>query len=360
MSEPEMIDLDNADTYRRFDRQGMLVHLHDFPEQVRRAWQKVLEFELPPRFGGIDRVVVSGMGGSAIGGDILGGLALAESRVPVLVHRDYGLPRFVDGRTLVIFSSYSGNTEETLSAFQVSGDTPAHKLVVTTGGALKELAERDGVPVLLTDYKAPPRAAFPMSFIPLLGIMQKLGLLGDKSTDVREALRVLEEMSVRLSEKVARGENPAKQLALKLREKLAVVYGAEELAAVARRWKTQLNENAKTMAFFELFPELNHNAVMGYQFPAAVREQVFVVLLDSPRLNPRNRRRYEVTTRLLDNAGIRHETVPATGTSPLARVLSLVLFGDYVSFYLAMLNRTDPTSIEAINTVKDYLGRGQP
>jgi glucose/mannose-6-phosphate isomerase len=360
MSEPEMIDLDDIDTYRRFDRQGMLVHLHAFPGQVRRAWQKVLEFELPPGFGGIDKIVVSGMGGSAIGGDILAGLALEESRVPVLVHRDYGLPRFVDAGTLVIFSSYSGNTEETLSAFQASSGTPAHKLVVTTGGALKELAEKEGVPVLLTDYKSPPRAAFPMSFIPLLGVMQKMGLLGDKSADVREALSVLEDMSGRLAEKVVRGENPAKQLALKLRERIVVVYGAQELAAVARRWKTQLNENAKTMAFFELFPELNHNAVMGYQFPAPVREQVFAVLLDSSRLNPRNRRRYEVTARLLDNAGIRHETVPASGTSPLARVLAQVFFGDYVSFYLAMLNRTDPTSIEAINTVKDYLGRSQP
>jgi glucose/mannose-6-phosphate isomerase len=138
---------------------------------------------------------------------------------------------------------------------------------------------------------------------------------------------------------------------------MVIIYGAEILSEVARRWKTQLNENSKTMAFFELFPELNHNAVLGYDFPLQIKESVFVVLLHSILFNPRNRLRYEVTTQLLDKAQIKHELVSASGATTLAQVMSLILFGDYVSFYLAVLNEIDPTSIDTIDFVKRYLAQ---
>ena len=180
-----MIDLDNASVCRQFDKSGMLDHLHGFPEQCRKAWEKVLKFELPREYAKISNVVILGMGGSAIGGDIVHRLALSESKVPVWVHRDYGLPAFVDENTLVIASSYSGNTEETLSAFTKSLGTRAKNLVITSGGKLKDLAEKEGIPTFIIDYQAPPRAAFPHSFVPLVGIFQKLGLLGDKSADLQ-------------------------------------------------------------------------------------------------------------------------------------------------------------------------------
>jgi glucose/mannose-6-phosphate isomerase len=138
---------------------------------------------------------------------------------------------------------------------------------------------------------------------------------------------------------------------------VVIIYGAEILSEVAWRWKTQLNENSKTLAFFELFPELNHNAVLGYEFPPQVKERVFVVLLHSNLFNPRNQLRYEVTAQLLDKAQIKHELVSASGATALAQVMSLVLFGDYVSFYLAILNRIDPTSIDSIDFVKRYLAQ---
>ena len=151
-----MVDLDNASVYRQFDKSGMLNHLHKFPEQCQKAWEKVLKFELPHLHTKISNVVIMGMGGSAIGGDIARRLALTESKVPVRVHRDYGLPTFVDANTLVIASSYSGNTEETLSAFTESLKTPARKLVITSGGKLKHLADNEGIPVFVVDYQAPP------------------------------------------------------------------------------------------------------------------------------------------------------------------------------------------------------------
>ena len=166
------------------------------------------------------------MGGSAIGGDIARRLALSESKVPVRVHRDYNLPAFVDENTLVIASSYSGNTEETLSAFSESLKTRARKLVITSGGNLKNLAEKEGIPAFVIDYQAPPRAAFPHSFVPLVGIFQKLGLLGDKSADLREALGILNKLSEDLIETRPLVSNPAKQLAAKLWGRIAVIYGA--------------------------------------------------------------------------------------------------------------------------------------
>ena len=352
-----MVDLDDLLIYRRLDASGMLDHLHQFPEQCRLAWEKVLKFALPPEYSLVDKVVILGVGGSAIGGDMVRRLALVESRVPVWVHRDYGLPPFVDRNTLVIASSYSGNTEETLSAFTASLKTPAKKLAITAGGRLKKLAEKEGIPVLGIDYQAPPRAAFPHSFVPLVGIFQKLGLLGDKSADLKQALKILNKLAGDLVETNPLVANPAKQLATRLWGHLVVIYGGEVLSEVARRWKANLNENSKAWAFFELFPELNHNAVAGYDFPPEVKDRVFVVLLHSALLSSRSRLHYEATAKLLAKSAISHEVVGAVGKTALAQVMSLVLFGDYVSFYLAMLNETDPTPLDAVDFVKRYLAR---
>jgi glucose/mannose-6-phosphate isomerase len=355
-----MVDLDDLLIYRRLDAAGMLDHMHQFPEQCRLAWEKVLRFALPPEYSPVDKVVILGMGGSAIGGDIARRLALTESRVPVWVHRDYGLPPFVDRNTLLIASSYSGNTEETLSAFTASLKTPAKKLAITAGGRLKKMAEKEGIPVFVIDYRAPPRAAFPHSFVPLVGIFQKLGLLDDKSADLKQALKILNKLAGDFVETRPLASNPAKQLAARLWGHLAVIYGGEILSEVGRRWKTQLNENSKAWAFFELFPELNHNAVAGYDFPPEVKDRVFVVLLHSALFSPRSRFHYEATAKLLVKSGISHEVVGAVGETALAQVMSLVLFGDYVSLYLAMLNEIDPTPLAAVDFVKGYLARFNP
>ena len=350
-----MLNLDNPSVYRKLDKSGMLNHLHAFPEQCRKAWEKVRSFELPREYTEISNVVILGMGGSAIGGDIVRRLALAESKVPVCVHRDYGLPAFVDGSTLLIASSYSGNTEETLSAFSASLKTQAKKLVITSGGKLKHSAENEGIPVFIVDYRAPPRAAFPHSFVPLVGIFQRLGLLRDKPADLQETVDILNKLSGDFIETRPLTSNPAKQLATKLWGHVPVIYGAEVLSEVAQRWKAQFNENSKAWAFSESFPELNHNAVAGYEFPREAKERIFVLMLRSLSFSSRSLHRYEATAELLTKAGIPYEFVEARGESALAQVMALVLLGDYSSFYLAMLNEVDPTSIDAIDFVKQYL-----
>ena len=349
--------LDSPPLYEQLDPSGMLQHLRRFPEQCRRAWDNSARLRLPPAYATVNKVVISGMGGSAIGGDFIRRLAAIENSVPVGIHRDYGLPPFVDGNTLLIFSSYSGNTEETLSCFAESLNTEARKLVITTGGKLKEMARQEGLPVLTIDYTSPPRAAFPHSFVSLLGVFNALGLIRDKTADLQEASQVLEAVSRDANEDLPAASNPTKQLALDFHGHLAVVYGAGLLTEVAQRWKTQINENSKAWAFHETLPELNHNSVVGYQFPAEVGARTMVVLLHSSLIHQRVSVRYRLTQEILARQGVKHKAVEATGRGALAQMLGMVLLGDYVSLYLAILNRVDPTGVAQIDYLKSRLSQ---
>ncbi len=316
-----------------------------------------MDFTLPADYSRVNKVVIFGVGGSAIGGDLLNSLAIAEAEIPIITHRGYNPPAFVDAQTLVIASSYSGMTEETLSPFRKTLGTDAKKLAITTGGRLKAMAEENNVPVFSFDYNAQPRAALAFSFLPILGILYKLGFVSDKSAEVAETVQVLQELSQKISEGVPTLHNPAKQLAGELHGKLLVVYGADIVAEVAHRWKTQLNENSKTWTFYEVFPELNHNSIVGYQFPPELAGKIVVVLLQSPLLPHRIQLRYKVTCQLLEEAGVGYRIVEGEGNSPLSQMMSLVLYGDYVSYYLAMLNKIDPTPVQEIAYLKEQLAK---
>ena len=354
-----MIDLDDAQLFSRFDTQGMLTSVHEMPWQCQQAWQMAMDFDLPQDYSEVNKVVISGMGGSAIAGGLLGNLVASEARLPVLVHSDYDLPAFVDNRTLFIAASYSGMTEETLSSFQQVLATGAKVLVITTGGKLKTLAEEANVPVFSFNYQAQPRAALAFSLLSILAFLQRLGLLSDRSAEVVETVQVLQQLSQRIDADMVLSRNPAKQLAQRLYGCLPVIYGAGILSEVAHRWKTQFNENSKTWSFYEVFPELNHNAVVGYQFPPELARKIVVVLLRSVHLSERIKLRYQVTCQLLDQAGVDYRFVDGEGTSPLSQMMSLVLFGDYTSYYLAILNKIDPSPVKAIDYLKEQLARAK-
>ncbi|OGN99645.1 MAG: bifunctional phosphoglucose/phosphomannose isomerase [Chloroflexi bacterium RBG_13_52_12] len=353
------INLDDAKIYQKNDPDGMLARIKELPLQCKQAWQAAMSFPLPADYGKIDKVVILGMGGSAIGGDLVRSLVQAESKIPVIVHRDYGLPAFVDDKTLLIASSYSGNTEETLSGFEPALKTGAKKLVMTTGGKLQKLAEANKIPVFKIEYIAQPRAALGFSFLPTLGVMQKLGFIQDKSANVAETVQVLEQLSAKLDEESSVKANPAKQLAQRLHGCLPVVYGAGIAAEAAHRWKTQLNENGKAWAFYEAFPELNHNATVGYQLPKELASKVRVVLLRSTTFNARVKLRYDVTCELLKQAGVAYEYVDGEGKSALAQMMSLVMMGDFTSYYLAILYGVDPSPVKVISYLKERLEKNK-
>jgi glucose/mannose-6-phosphate isomerase len=355
--EEQLVNLDDPGTYLKYDPAGMLDHIHNVPELCRKAWQMAMDFRITPDFSGINKVVILGMGGSAMGGDLVSGLAIRESKVPILVCRDYNLPGYVDEKTLVIASSYSGLTEETLSAFEQALKTPAKKLAITTGGRLKTLCEDRKVPVFSFDYKTQPRAALPFSLLTILGLMQRLDILKDKYAGVSEMLFKLKDIDSKINEKVPSSTNRAKSFARKLYGRLSIIYGAGLTTEVAHRWKTQINENSKAAAFYEFFPELNHNSVVGYPLPEEIARRTMVIILDSDLLHPRVRLRFDITRKLLEQAGISYEVLSGEGESALSQTMGLVLFGDYVSYYLAMLNRVDPTPVKAIDFLKGELSK---
>lgn len=348
-----MTDLDKPHLFRETDPQDMLARISELPQQCRDAWANAQSLQFPAQYHQAEAVVILGMGGSAIGGDLLRTLLGSECPVPIIVNRDYTVPAFVNGRTLAIASSYSGDTEETLAALEAARQAGAVLLAIATGGKLATRARELNVPLLTFDYRAQPRAALGHSIVALISIVCRLGLVSDKEADLDEAVAVMESWQKEINEAVPLAENAAKKLAVKLHQHLSVVYGAGHLSEVARRWKGQFNENAKAWAFFEQLPEMNHNALAGAEFPADLAEKIVAVMLTSSLDHPRTRVRFQITQEIFGRRGVSCEVVEAHGSSRLAQMLSAIHFGDYVSFYLAMLYGVDPTSLEVV----DYLKR---
>ena len=347
--------LDDPSLYSGLDPTNLRNRLRDFPDQCRTAWDEALAFSLPSDYARAQQVVVAGMGGSAIGGDLLADLASLEESPPITVCRDYRIPRYVDEDTLVLACSYSGETEETLSGFRQALSQGAKVVAVTGGGTLAAEAQEHGVPVFRVTYKGEPRSALGYSFIVPTVLLMKLGLISDKARDFDEAMPILDGLVPELAEECHSPGNAAKALATDLLGKLIVIYGAGIFHGVARRWKTQFNENSKVWSAFESLPEAHHNSVVGYPLPAGVKERTFAVLLVPGHLHPRTRLRYEITHSLLERDAISWRTLEGRGESPLSQMLSTILLGDYVSYYLALVQGINPSPVSVIDYVKERL-----
>jgi len=351
-----MIGLDHPSRFSSVDPQGMLGHIDHWPEQCRSAWEEVQNLAQSLVVPGFRAVVILGMGGSAIGGDLLAALVAESSPVPIQVRRDYVLPNWVGDSTLAIALSYSGDTEETLTAFETARERNCPLLALSSGGKLADLADEYGVPWLRVPYKSQPRAALGYMLTFLVGVAERLGLLPSQSDAMKEAIQTLSAQREKIGAESPMARNPAKHLALELKDRLPVIYGAGTLTPVARRWKTQINENAKSWALWEELPELDHNTVVGFGLPSPLLEHIYAVGLTSPAMHPRHRMRFEIGAELMTREGIAHREIDTQGEAPLTQVTSAVQFGDYVSYYLAMLYEVDPTTIPNIRYLKARLG----
>lgn len=341
----------------RLDPDNMYEAIRAFPEQWQEGRRRAQEAPLPTLdIADYRQVLVVGMGGSAIGGDLLRTLALEKAAVPVMVSRSYTMPAWVGPETLVVVSSYSGNTEETLSAMTQAQERGAAIVCIASGGEVLERARSQQLPNLTVPGGLQPRAALGYSLTTLLTLAERIGLLdlGQESWD--ETAKLLKDKAAIYSKE---DENPALELAQALYGKLPFIYSGEGLLeAVNVRWRNQIHENAKTLAAGNVWPELNHNEIMGWAHSPGLLEQVAVVVLRDGGEHPRVSRRIEVTRGLLaDRAGL-WEEVHSEGRSALARVLSLVHFGDWVSYYLALINGVDPTPVGLIQQLKDTLAEG--
>ena len=347
--------LDQPNHWAAVDPESMRSLLNQLPGHVREAAAAARLLDIPP-VESVGSIVVSGLGGSAIGGDLARSVAGSELRKPYFVNRDYELPPFVDRSTLVFACSYSGNTEETLSAYNGARRAEASIICITSGGSLGERAKSDGYPVLALPAGLPPRAALGYSLFTLLGALEKLRYIPDMTVATEETVGLLETLSVRYGPDNPELGNAAKKMARSLYGRIVAVYGSGSmLDAVAYRWRSQVAENAKTLAFHHALPEMNHNELVGWRCPEAILKHVGVVLLRDKGDHPKVQRRFELTKEILEQkAGVLLEAW-SEGESLLARVMSLILLGDYVSLYLAYLNSVDPTPVDVIDYLKGKL-----
>ncbi|MBI2134609.1 bifunctional phosphoglucose/phosphomannose isomerase [Candidatus Woesearchaeota archaeon] len=318
------------------DSQNMLGVIKDFPKQCREALALPKGLSVP---GEVKNIVVAGMGGSAIGGDLLR-VYMQDSKIPVYVSRDYKVPSFVDSNSLVFAVSYSGNTEETLSSYYDAYEKKAKIIGITSGGKLGDECEK----VVKVPSGLQPRAALGYLFFPMLGILHNTGIAKVRNDDLNEVLEVLKNTK--------KFEEEGQQLSKKLRDKIPIIYASEALGPVAFRWKTQINENAKLPAFHNVFSEMNHNEIAGYQ---GMDRKFAAVLLRDKNDRQGIKKRMDICKEIMEEK-MNVEEVQVQGRSLLARMLSAIYLGDFVSYYLAVWNRVDPTPVNIIENMKRKLG----
>lgn len=346
------MNLDDRERFRSLDVENMYGHIESLPDQLQTAWELGNRLELPA-MKGVQNIVVAGMGGSAIGGDLTTAYIEAQATLPVIVHRDYGLPGWArDDTTLVIASSHSGNTEETLDSFTVAQQRGCRILAVCTGGKLAQAASAAGMPVWQFDHKGQPRAAVGYSFGLLLALFHRLGLLSDPSAEVAEAIAAMRHQQQFLAAEVPVVNNPAKRMAGQLVDRWVVVIGSGHLAAVARRWKGQVSEIAKAWGQFEFLPEADHNTLAGLVNPADLFPKMMTLFLRAPGLHPRNQLRLALTRKGFMVEGLNTDFYEAQGESTLAHIWTALHFGDYMAYYLAMAYGVDPTPVTALENFK--------
>ena len=335
----------------------MQAYLWSLPDQFAEILNQGVN--LPKRYQReYHNIIVTGLGGSAIGGDILRTYSLNRARMPVLVNRDYDMPRFVNGDSLVLAVSYSGNTEETLSAYQQAVKQGATVIAVTSGGKLVEMANNDEVAVVKIPGGLSPRAATGYLFAPLALILEELGILQGASGDLEETIKVLLTVRSGIHPGVNLPDNQARIVAKELKGNLPIIWGSSTRSEIAAmRWKTQINENAKTLAYFNIFPELNHNEIVGLEVPAELMNRMVVIILRDPGDHQRVQKRIQISKSIIQSKVKKIIEIDAQGESFLARFYSLAYIGDYASFYLALEYGINPTPVETIDYLKAELAK---
>jgi glucose/mannose-6-phosphate isomerase len=324
----------------------MLEYVRRMPEEIEEA----LTFEIPKVDSDVSRVLFLGMGGSAISGD-LARAYLSDLPVQAEIIRGYDLPPYVDDTTLVFATSYSGNTEETLSAFTKACDSGARIVAVTTGGELGSRADERGIPVVRVPVGLPPRAALGWLFTPLIRMLGEAGLVRDRTGELRDLVGFLRS----LQEEFEGQEALPRELSEKFYLRLPLIYSSVRLFPVATRWRTQINENAKAFVHVAELPEMNHNEIAGIQNPKERLEECWAVFLLDADDHPRVSRRIHETETLIRDSVMGVTTVESRGSNPLERTFHLLYLGDYVSVYLAQAYAEDPVSIERIDELKRRL-----
>lgn len=340
-----------------YDKEGMYRKIVDFPSQLEEGFKIGKDSAKPDiDISGINNIVVCGLGGSAIGGDLVRTFLTYRIKVPFQICRHYLVPDYVDQNSLCILSSYSGTTEETLSAYNDAKARGAKIFAVTTGGDLKKKAEADGFTVVTIPPGFPPRAALGYSFMPMLVMLSRLGFIADLDDEITACIEFLRDNVKQYI--IDKQDNLAIEVANKMFGRLPLIYGGQDFFdAVAVRFKGQICENSKQLAFFNFFPEFNHNELVGWGLVEDFKDKLYTVIIrdkdDHKRVTPR----MKIVADIIRDRGVDVLEFETSGPNLLARMFSAIQFGDFVSLYLALLNKIDPTPVKVIDHLKGELAK---
>jgi glucose/mannose-6-phosphate isomerase len=348
--------LDELEQIKEFDKSMMLGVIRDLPEQIKEIVTQVKESEIPaPELPKPNKILVLGMGGSAISGDILSSWLEFESNIIISTVRYYEVPKSADENTLVFACSYSGNTEETLSAVNDAFEKKCNLICITSGGKLKEFCKENDIPMVNIPGGLAPRAAIAYLFFPIVVILEKLKII-DASSKIEELISVLREFRKTLVPEIPVEKNQAKKLAMDLSLGVPYIYSHTYLNVIADRWKTQLNENAKVLAMTGQMPEMNHNEIVGWAGDdQKIASRFIVVLLRSEDEHPRIKKRFELSKKMLQAIALNVIEIEAVGENKLTRMFTTMYLGDFTSVYLALLRGLDPTPVMPIDRLKQLM-----
>jgi glucose/mannose-6-phosphate isomerase len=319
-----------------------------YREAAKTAEKILLSYSKP------ENIIVAGMGGSGIGGELLKDWARDKATVPIEVSRGYSLPAYANKNSLVLIVSYSGETEESLSAFLDAAKRNCMIHCISSGGSLLEFAEKLNVPYLRVPSGMPPRAALPYLFTPLLKSLEKMKIVSSVSEDFSEATKILERISGENAPEKPTRANFSKTLALGIDDTVPVVYGFGIYRSVAQRFKQQFNENSKIPSKWEFFPELNHNEIVGWEKAGDLAKHFSAIFIRDKSESNEIRSRIE-TTKALMNPDSKLFEVWSQGKCALAKMLSTICIGDFASVYLAVLRKVDPTPVKTIALLKEKM-----
>src|SRR5919197_2080305 len=339
------------------DVSGQIADVLAMPNHLEDALWRVESASLEKslrRLEGPTPLLICGMGGSAIGGDLAAAVLGDRAMAPLRTIRGYELPSWVMPGSYVICASYSGDTEETLACYEAAGALGAPRVAVTTGGRLAEAARADGVPVIPLPGGLQPRGAIAYMLVAVLEVAAYVDAAPAVRTEIDAACSSLSELAREWGPE-ADSDSLAKRVAQRGHRTTVCIYGAGPTAPIATRWKTQINENAKLPAFAAELPEADHNEIVGWESASELGSFLAVFLEDSDQ-HPRVRQRIELTASVIEAAATGTLRLESRGSSAADRVMSLVLLGDLVSIYLAVLRGTDPTPVESIERLKEQLG----
>jgi glucose/mannose-6-phosphate isomerase len=350
------MNLDDLDFFKKTDTQNFLAQIDGLPDQLAQAWDLAQTLPLPD-FKDIQNIVISAMGDSAIGAEVAAAAVSSSIRLPVTVHRGYDLPVFANGKgTLVVCISHSGNSEEVLTAFDMAVKNNCSVLAISTGGEIAKRAAEKNIPLWKFSYSGTDTMglAYPFSFV--LALFARLGLIPDPSADVAEAVAMMKRSQQHIVAEMIAAKNPAKRYAGQLVGRWVTFVATENLAPVARRWKTQINQIAKAGANFEIIPEATHNTLIATINPnATLNAHTMTLFMRAKSDHPRNRLRSDLMRQAFMLEALNTDVIDARGESIIAHFWTLIIFGDYMAYYLAMAYGADPSEEDAFVNFKRSL-----